>query len=137
MNDMGNLRKGSVNLMAHVSFSFINLSTKIRLPPPSEEGGFLLQPETPATDKAVTGLPFSPEANTASPAANTFSDALTSRSCTTEHPSQTQARTESGNEERFAPQALHVFEVASHCEISTRRRPYHFYKPKHPNTTRA
>ena len=40
--------------------------------PPAEAGGFFLQPEPPATAKAAAGLTRSPEAITASPAANTF-----------------------------------------------------------------
>ena len=40
--------------------------------PPLKVGGFFLQPEPPATAKAKAGLTLSPEANTASPAANTF-----------------------------------------------------------------
>ncbi len=66
-------------------------------------GGFFLQPEPPATAKALAGLTLSPEAKgpmsvpTASPAAFTFTAALTSRSCTAPHRGHTHARTDNGS----------------------------------------
>ncbi len=40
--------------------------------PPLKVGGFFLHRQTPTTPEEATGLPPSPEAITASPAANTF-----------------------------------------------------------------
>jgi len=71
------------------------------------------------------GFTDSPQAKTASPAANIFLLALMSRSWTTPHSGQAHSRTFNGRVLTVCPQSLHRFDDGYHLSIPTISRPYH------------
>lgn len=66
-----------------------------------------------------TGLTFSPQTNTASPAVKTLRAALMSRSCSVSHSGQAHDRTSSGIDSETNPQQWQRFDDGKNRSIST------------------
>src|SRR2546425_3877781 len=86
---------------------------------------FLFQRVLPVRACARPGLTASPQAATASPAANTFFAALMSRSWKVWHSGHLQNRSSRERVASTCPQWEHRLEDGYHLSILTRVRPYH------------
>ena len=85
--------------------------------------GFLIHRQLDDNSEMLSPLTLSPTANTASPAAFTFSAALMSRSCSVSHSGQTHTRTSSGIDSETNPQQKHRLLEGKNLSISTYTRP--------------
>src|SRR5260370_25557507 len=88
-------------------------------------GGLRVQRGPAEGGRTRPGLTASPQADTASPAANTFFAALTSRSWTQPHSGHVQHRVSRESEPSTCPQSEHRLLLGYHLSMATNVRPYH------------